>query len=80
VTGREGLSRALRELVEDAEVCAVGSPFLEDRYSKTLLRYGFSSSGIGVAGRLEGGRPVGVEGGALFLPFLGGVVSMNNEV
>ena len=25
---------------------------------------------------LAGGRPVGVEGGALFLPFLGGVVDM----
>ena len=25
---------------------------------------------------LAGGRPVGVEGGALFLPFLGGVVDI----
>ena len=27
---------------------------------------------------LAGGRPVGVEGGALFLPFLGGVVDINS--
>ena len=29
---------------------------------------------------LAGGRPVGVEGGALFLPFLGGVVDIVVEI
>jgi hypothetical protein len=36
---------------------------------------------VGVEGLLAfaGGRPVGVEGGALFLPFLGGVLDIEDE-